>query len=244
MAGAQNNTEIWDYQNGQPIVGDGTDQGWGGNRTKKELVEKFFPNDNAPEKSTVKEMYKAAGDDRALFSNYGYDSKNNKYTERSLENTDRTLFTDGYAACKFTNKYSDGGTPKSTTYADADFFLFRLAEAYLTYAEATARESGNKATTTQGTEYINALRSRAHAQIKTAYSLSDICDEWSREFYFEGMRRTTLIRFNRFAGNVNYNWSWKGGVLTGVNIDSHYNLFPIPTDDINANKNLKQNLGY
>lgn len=243
MAGAENNTEIWDIQNNDSIIGNGTTEGWGGNRARQQLVEKFFPNDDAPAKATVKQMYEAAGDDRALFSNYGFDRTKNAFNTRTLENTDLTEFTNGYAACKFTNRYSDGGTTKSSKFADCDFFLFRLAEAYLTYAEATARQNGDKATA-QGITYLNELRARSHAQAKTGYSLSDICDEWSREFYFEGMRRTTLVRFKRFAGSVNYNWSWKGGVLQGRNIDSHYKLFAIPADDINSNKNLTQNPGY
>lgn len=233
MASSNNGSEIWDIQGSDTLMGNGTTQGWGGNRTCPDLIRKFFPNDDAPDNSTVKNMTTAANDDRALFCNIG----------RTLENTDITQFVNGYAACKYNNYYTDGSTGKSSTYADADFFLFRIAEAYLNYAEATARQNGG-ATTTQGTVYINALRSRAHAETKSGYSLSDLCDEWSREFFFEGYRRTTLIRFNRFGGNVNYNWSWKGGTIKGRNIDSHYNLFAIPDDDMNANKNLVQNPGY
>lgn len=234
MAGANNGKEDWGISvKGKELVGNGTTQGWGGNRLRSDFVRKFFPNDDAPENATVKQMYTAAGDDRALMCNMG----------RTLVNTDLTEFTNGYAACKFNNYYTDGSTPHHTEFPDCDFFLFRIAEAYLTYAEATARENNNVATA-QGVAYINALRSRAHAQTKTGYSLSDICDEWAREFYFEGYRRTTLIRFNRYAGSVGYNWSWKGGTINGSNIDKHYNLFAIPADDINANKNLKQNPGY
>mgnify|MGYP000116558561 FL=1 len=54
-----------------------------------------------------------------------------------------------------------------------------------------------------------------------------------------------LIRFNRYAGDVNYNWAWKGGTLSGRNIDKHYSLFAIPTTDITAsNGHLTQNPGY
>ncbi len=86
--------------------------------------------------------------------------------------------------------------------------VLRLAAAQ---RKTTARRTQGT-TTAQGTAYINALRTRANATTQTAYSLRQICDEWSREFYFEGLRRTTLIRFGYFGGNVNYNWSWKGGV--------------------------------
>jgi hypothetical protein len=233
MAGSNNGSEIWAINGTDTIKGNGTTNGWGGNRMCPDLVEKFFPNNDAPTDATAKDMAEAANDDRALFCSIG----------RKLENTDITIFTNGYATCKFNNYYTTGGTGKSTSFADTDFFLFRIAEAYLTYAEATARTNGGS-TTTQGTAYINALRTRANASTKAGYSLSDLCDEWSREFYFEGYRRTTLIRFNRFGGSVDYNWSWKGGALNGRNIDSHYNLFAIPDDDMNANENLTQNAGY
>ena len=69
-------------------------------------------------------------------------------------------------------------------FADTDYFLLRVAEAYLTFAEADARLNGGN-TTSEGTQAVNSIRSRAHASTRTnAYSLDDICDEWSREFYF------------------------------------------------------------
>ena len=233
MAGANNNSEIWNVIGTDTISGNNTTAGWGGNIALPDLLRKFFPNDDAPKDASVKTMYTSAGDDRALFSSVG----------KSYDASDITQFTSGYSCCKFNNYYSDGGKRKNDQFPDCDYFLFRAAEAYLTYAEATARENGGTATA-QGVDYINQLRSRAHAEKKAGYSLSDICDEWSREFYFEGMRRTTLVRFNRFAGSVDYNWTWKGGAYKGRNIDKHYNLFAIPDADVNANKNLKQNTGY
>jgi hypothetical protein len=68
-------------------------------------------------------------------------------------------------------------------------------------------------------------------------------DEWSREFYFEGRRRTDLIRFGNYGGS-DYTWDWKGGTLTGTKFSTIYNLFPIPSDDLNVNPNLKQNPGF
>lgn len=238
MASSNDGEEYWFREKGDTLKGNGTTQGWGGNRLRPDMVRKFFPKDDAPKLASVKEMYTAAGDDRALMCNIAKGD-----AERSLENTNVGTFVDGYAACKYNNYYTTGGTGKNTTFTDADYFLFRIAEAYLNYAEATARENGDSPTP-EGIKYINELRARAHAAQKTSYTLSDICDEWAREFYFEGYRRTTLIRFNRFGGNVNYNWAWKGGAPNGTNIDKHLNLFAIPDDDINANKNLTQNDGY
>ena len=76
------------------------------------------------------------------------------------------------------------------------------------------------------------------------HSLDDICDEWSREFYFEGRRRMDLIRFNRYGGNNNYTWQWKGGSYEGRSFDAHLNIFAIPTNELTANSNLTQNPGY
>ena len=122
----------------------------------------------------------------------------------------------------------------------------RAAEAYLNFAEADARLNGGN-TTTDGTKVLNTLRNRAHATTRpesSSYSLNEICDEWAREFYFEGIRRTTLIRFNLFGGNTGYNWDWKGGEKAGTNIESYKNVCPIPLTQIQSNSNLHQNPGY
>ena len=74
--------------------------------------------------------------------------------------------------------------------------------------------------------------------------MSEICDEWSREFYFEGRRRTDLIRFGRYGGNNNYIGNGRAGDKAGRNFDSHLNIFAIPTEELTANSNLKQNPEY
>jgi len=211
-------------------VGMNTTEKWSGNRARPDLIKKFFPQ-TAPQVDAY-QMTKEAKDDRAIFTGNG----------RELENNDPSTFTDGYGVCKFNNWYTTG-TAKNTKFPDTDFFFFRSAEAYLIYAEATARANGGTATA-EGVGYLNQLRSRANASTKAGYTLDDICDEWSREFYFEGIRRPTLIRFGKFGGNTNYNWTWKGGAKNGRNIDKHYNLFAIPSSDLNANGNLQQNEGY
>ena len=74
--------------------------------------------------------------------------------------------------------------------------------------------------------------------------MNDICDEWCREFAFEGRRRIDLIRFGKFGGNTDYVWDWKGGTKEGTNFDAYRNLYPIPTKERVANPNLEQNFGY
>jgi hypothetical protein len=212
-----------------------TDQAWGGNRARPDLIKKFFPLENAPEDAQSFDMAAAANDDRALFCSAGHTYNVEKVTE----------FTNGYGVAKWTNFTSDGSAAHNASFPDTDFFLFRLAEAYLTYAEATARANGGN-TTGEGTELINKIRSRAHASTRTngSYTLDDIIDEWAREFYYEGRRRVDLIRFGLYGGNNNYKWQWKGGAYAGTTFSKDLNVYAIPSNEISTNSNLKQNDGY
>jgi hypothetical protein len=213
----------------------GTTEFWAGNRARRQLLDKFFPNGDAPN-ATYEDMAAAAGDDRAIF--FGVD--------RELSISTPTEYTSGFACAKFRNTYASGGTPHNTQYVDMDFFLMRSAEAYLISAEADARQNGG-VTTAAGTARVNALRERANASTQTQYSLGQILDERSREFYFEGYRRTDLIRFGYYGGSKSseYLWEWKGGAGTsGVSFPDYLNIYAIPDEDMNANPNLTQNPGY
>lgn len=213
----------------------GLNAAWGGNRARKELIQKFFPNNDAPVGEPA-DLIAAAKDDRALFWS--------KDRTLDIETTDQVKdFKKGFSVTKFTNIKSDGSNGTDTGFSDADFFFFRTAEAYLTYAEATARLNGGRATA-EGIAYLNRLRTRSHAVNKAGYSLNDILDERAREFYFEGQRRTDLIRYDKFGGETDYLWTWKGGTANGRNFDKRRNIFPLPASDLSVNENLKQNPGY
>ena len=205
---------------------------WGGNRARPELVRLFFPNDDAPVGHAYDVTF-AAGDDRALFETDG----------RFLNVEDESNFKYGYAVAKFTNFKCDGSKGSDNTFPDSHLLYMRVAEAYLNYAEALTRLNGGTAPA-EAVAAINALRARAHATQRNSYTLNQILDEWGREFYFEGRRRTDLIRFGKFGGNTDYQWQWKGGVYAGRDFEAFRNVFAIPTDDIIANPNLKQNPGY
>lgn len=212
----------------------GSTEAWSGNRARSQLLAKFFPNGDAPQ-VTIEEMTKQANDDRALF--FGKD--------RNLVVTTPSEFTSGYSVGKFRNTYAGGGSGHNSKFVDADYFLMRSAEAYLIAAEADARLSGGTTSAT-GTSYINALRSRANATQLSSYTLNQILDERSRELYYEGFRRTDLIRYGYFGGSNSsqYLWDWKGGSQNGVGFAAYRNLFALPSADVNANPNLKQNDGY
>lgn len=212
----------------------GTTENWGGNRCRLQFTQQFFPNNDAVQDSFPTRVAKKAGDDRALFYTW----------KREPSIQDESSFGSGYAYVKFLNVHSDGSQVHHTQFVDTDFPMLRMAEAYLIYAEADARINGGSCTP-EGITELNKLRIRANAKTFTSADLDVLCSEWSREFGFEGMRRTTLIRFNKYGGQSAYKWEWEGGEENGKSFDAHYNIFAIPASDINANsENLKQNPGY
>jgi len=199
----------------------GMDGGWQGIRTRKEFVA-LFPDATA------------TGDKRGTF-----------YTDgQTLDITNVSTFTNGYAVTKYINKKADGSAAQRTDIPDTDFPMFRVSDAYLMYAEAVVRgaTTGNLAT---AVGYVNQIRSRAEAsQITSAdLTLDFLLAERGRELFWECHRRTDLIRFGKFTGGSKI-WQWKGGVMNGTSTDSYRDLMPIPAKTIQANPTLKQNPGY
>lgn len=199
----------------------GASGGWAGNRTSDQFMEKFEP-----------------GDHRAIFFTKG---------QTSTAINQVSDFKQGVIVTKFSNMKSTGGAGSSYDFADTDFPMFRLADIYLIYAEAVLRGgSGGSLSTALG--YVNDLRERAFGNASGDISSSEltldfILEERARELYWEGHRRTDLIRFGKFS-QTTYTWPWKGGIKEGRSVNATYNLFPLPTSDLGANPNLKQNPGY
>ena len=113
--------------------------------------------------------------------------------------------------------------------------LFRSAESVL--------RGASTATSAEGLAAYNAVHQRAGLPAVSSISLDDVLAERGRELYFENFRRSDLVRFGKFTTDE-YLWSFKGGVQSGASVDSRYNLFPIPSTEINSNSNLVQNAGY
>ena len=223
-----------------------SNQAWGGNRVRVDLLKKFISTDRLDglDDWSTETIVEAAGDDRALFFGDNADGsgqvKDRKYTNDVL-----ATFTEGFATTKYSSNRSDGAATHDPSQTDNDIFVMRLAEAYLIYAEAEARAAGSTSTLEKGTGYINMLRSRANNNVqKASYTLDEVLDERSRELYFEGVRRTDLIRYGYFGGNSGYTWQWKAGVQSGGKFEAYRNIFPLPSTELGANVNLKQNPGY
>lgn len=184
-----------------------------------------------------------ASDQRALFSN-----------QSGLQINDISNFNQGLWVKKWRNIRSDGGATSdpTRTFADIDFPVFRLSEMYLIYTEAMLR-GGTGADATTALDYMNKIRYRAYGDSYGTnnagkLSASDltpqfVLDERGRELYWEGHRRTDLVRFNQLTTSA-YLWPWKGGVGSGTAADSKYNLYPVPSSNLTSNPNLTQNAGY
>lgn len=170
-----------------------------------------------------------------------------------------TVFNQGYATIKFTSllKGTDGDwstanggsydptgqTPANLlNWSSTDFPLIRLADVYLMYTEGYVM--GGSGSSAKAVEYVNYVRQRAGLN---AWSVADltpdnILSERSRELYWELTRRSDLIRHNKFTQG--YNWEFKGNVAGGTDVDSRYNLMPVPAKIIAAQPEFKQNPGY
>ncbi|MCW3111949.1 MAG: RagB/SusD family nutrient uptake outer membrane protein [Segetibacter sp.] len=214
----------------------GVGGGWSGYRATKALADKFSDLSGATDK-------------RAMFrtSKYGTDPS-------QLVITDVSVFDNGLHINKWKNIRSDGGpvSDVNNDFADIDFPVFRLAEMYLIYAEAVLR-GGTGGDATTALEYMNKIRFRAYGGSygagdvgklnSTDLTLQLVLDERARELYWEGHRRTDLVRYGLLTSS-SYLWPWKGGVPSGTGVDAKYNLFPIPASNRTANPNLTQNPGY
>ena len=225
-----------------------------------DLVKKFFPNEDIP---------KATDED--LLSNPSKDQVIAKDNEMGISTADviakakddRALFYMGIGGCsdkvrtltpgdaitgplngasfvKWTNLHADGTAQHHQNFSDTDFPMFRLAEIYLTRAEAKFRLNGSQ----DGLADILEVQGRANRDLKaSSVDEQTLIDEWCREFYMEGRRRSDLVRFGLFTGSK-YLWSFKGGSENGQGIPTKCNIYPIPGDEIKNNPNMTQNPKY
>lgn len=198
----------------------GVDSGWNGFRTRQEFVSLV---NNDP-----RVMYVPGNTDSAFITN-----------PTVIQNPE--AFLEGKKLIKYSNKRSDGALAQSATFPDTDFPLFRMADAYLMYAELAAKGFGDVGL---AVGYVNQLRTRANASSITAsdLTLDFVLDERGKELYWEGHRRQDLIRFGKYLSG--YTWQWKGGAQSGVDLPDYKLIYPIPSKELISNTNLTQNPGY
>ena len=225
-----------------------------------DLVKKFFPNGDIPKATdedllsnpskdqviakdnemgiSTADVIAKAKDDRALFY-MGIGGCSDKV--RTLTPGDAiTSPLNGASFVKWTNLHADGTAQHHQNFSDTDFPMFRLAEIYLTRAEAKYRLNGSQ----DGLADILKVQDRANRNLKaSSVDEQTLIDEWCREFYMEGRRRSDLVRFGLFTGSK-YLWSFKGGSENGQGIPTKCNIYPIPGDEMKNNPNMTQNPKY
>lgn len=157
--------------------------------------------------------------------------------------------SNGFPAIKYTNWYIDDNNNVDVTmsppienfgtYAAADYGMIRLAEIYLSAAEAALNGGGDAA---KALTYVNYIRKRAGLDPYTTINLTELYNERQRELYQECNRRTDLIRQNRWISG--YTWNYKGTTnRQGIDYDARFVVYPIPSSVITRN-GYTQNPGY
>jgi hypothetical protein len=133
-------------------------------------------------------------------------------------------------------------TSKTKSYSDIDFPLIRLGEIYLIYAEACMHLGEVNTALPKLAE----LSKRAGVEAPTAAAVTEnwLMAERARELYWEGHRRTDLIRYGLFHSDK-YIWPYKGSdAFKGRAFDEYMNVFAIPPTELASNDALYQNYGY
>jgi hypothetical protein len=125
--------------------------------------------------------------------------------------------------------------------AGNDIVIMRYSDVVLMVAEADLRLSSPN--TAEALSLVNDLRAARNAAAVTSLPLvnstnvedpNTLLAERGRELYWESVRRTDLIRF----GVYNQLWQYK------PSDNATYLVFPVPSQALAANPNLKQNPGY
>lgn len=145
-------------------------------------------------------------------------------------------YSSGYRVLKyeFSKKSASG-----RNLGDVDLPIVRLADVYLMRAEAKLRKSNDAAAALADVNAIRAARTFSKpAPALTSMTLDLLYRERGFELYWELLRRTDMIRFNKYEGT----WTEK------TNTDKFKRLFPIPQTAIDGASNipgyLKQNQSY
>jgi len=124
----------------------------------------------------------------------------------------------------------------SSDYSD-NIVLFRYEEVILNYAEALYELNNSDA---NALTQLNLITSNRGATAYTVINKANILLERRKELCFEGFRFDDLARTGVSIPLVDAFNQTHGGPAYG----SYKYAFPIPKVELNANANIKQNLGY
>lgn len=198
----------------------GVANGWGNYRLRGEYAEVFGDLD-------------ACADSRCMIFTDGQ----NQYLDAGIDDG-----KSGYHLEKWTNLTDDGEPACDSAHGvNTDYPAFRLAEAMLNCAEAVLR-GGTEMSRSDARDLVNEVRRRAYGDnsgdiTDAQFTLDFMLDERARELAYESLRRSDLRRHGKFTTGA-YLWQWKGGVVSGREVNAKYNIYPIPSSEISANPKL------
>jgi starch-binding outer membrane protein, SusD/RagB family len=133
-------------------------------------------------------------------------------------------------------KYVIGGGPDVCFMSTPqNYHVVRFADVLLTLAEASCARNGGVSVTPDVVDAFNRVTTRAGLDAVQSVTTESVFLERRREFAFENQRWFDLLR----QGNV-----MNTMLLHGKPFKAHNILFPIPSQDLAINPNLKQNPGY
>ncbi|MCF8336126.1 MAG: RagB/SusD family nutrient uptake outer membrane protein [Bacteroidales bacterium] len=140
------------------------------------------------------------------------------------------------------NKYDYTNYENGNT--EGDLVLFRYADVLLMKAEALMRKNGGEPTG-EALQLVNKVHTRAGMEPldMNELTLDTLLAERGHEFATEMWRRNDLIRFGEFTKPF-YEDSDVENIQKKVVNQDYVRLFPIPSQQRNANPNLDQNPGY
>lgn len=130
----------------------------------------------------------------------------------------------GIRVIKYPIDYNSGDN------ADNDYVYYRYADVLLMRAEAQMRMGNNSGALAT----VNEIRAARGASALSSIDETTMLEERGRELYWEGHRRTDLLRFGRYLD------AWQEKPASG----QERLLFPIPAQSLAGNPNLVQNPGY
>jgi hypothetical protein len=145
-----------------------------------------------------------------------------------------------------TNKYYEAGRGAAST---GNYVAYRVADAYLIYAEATNELGGPDALSI---DFVNQLRRRAFGLALTATSPKDLSPAQTQASFrniLRSERRKELAMENkRWFDLVRYGFEYANQVLKVNQKRNNFNqtklLFPFPAVELVNNPLLTQNPGY
>ncbi|WPU95332.1 RagB/SusD family nutrient uptake outer membrane protein [Mucilaginibacter sabulilitoris] len=144
-------------------------------------------------------------------------------------------------------KYFDVNAVTNTAKSDLNYSVYRLADVYLMYAEASNRAGGPNA---NAIAYVNAIRARANlAPLTGAVTASqDLFEQevWIQRYYelcFENKMWFDMIRTRKIHNDVTGAWDNFVGHKTVFNAtySEKQLLFPLPKQETDVNPKLLPN---